>query len=298
MSTDGKYSPGLGTVQQTLFLPLAARAAETQRRRPAIRDPRAVEIVESVDVHSAYAGHWTGFIGVTRALIFDAWVRDFLREHPAGTVVDLGTGLNTRFERLDNGTCHWIDLDLPDTIGARRRFFADTERRRMVAASVLDADWHDVVAASPAPYFFVCEGVLVYLDPERVPDALRQVSARFPSSSLAFDTYSRWSLERQHKDAARHNMAARWAWSCDDPAALAASVGLELLATLPMTRPPASVRQELPPRYRARLRLFHPLLRRAFTLNLFRARGLGRLGHGPSRGCVPYARASRMKTAR
>ena len=46
-------------------------------------------------------------------------------------MVELGTGLNTRFERTDNGSVHWIDLDLPDTIEHRRRFFADTERRRM-----------------------------------------------------------------------------------------------------------------------------------------------------------------------
>jgi O-methyltransferase involved in polyketide biosynthesis len=48
--------------------------------------------------------------------------------------VELGTGLNTRFERVDNGTVHWIDLDLPDTIALRRRYFADTERRQMVGA--------------------------------------------------------------------------------------------------------------------------------------------------------------------
>jgi hypothetical protein len=32
-------------------------------------------------------------------------------------------------------------VDLPDKIELRRRFFADSGRRRMVAASVLDQDW-------------------------------------------------------------------------------------------------------------------------------------------------------------
>lgn len=49
-----------------------------------------------------------------RTVILDTWVRDFLAGHPAGTVVDIGTGLNSRFERVDNGQVHWIDLDLPD----------------------------------------------------------------------------------------------------------------------------------------------------------------------------------------
>lgn len=268
----GKSRPDLGDIQQTLFVPLTARAAETRRRHPVLRDPKAVEIVESVDIDAAYAERWGGFTMVTRTLIFDGWVRDFLREHPAGTVVELGTGLNTRFERVDNGTCHWVDLDLPDTIEMRRRFFADTGRRRMVAASVLDDDWHDVVARCPGPYFLVSEGVLVYLDEEEVKSSLRLTGSRFPFSLIAFDTYGQRMLEQQHQTASRRNMAARWAWSSDAPGAFGASAGLELLSSVPVTRPPATLRRELPLRYRALLRLAHPVLGTSFAVNLFRAR--------------------------
>ncbi len=67
-----------------------------------------------------------GAFFVMRSAILDAWVRAFLAGHPAGTVVEIGTGLNTRFERVDNGQSGWIDLDLPDVIELRRRFFADS----------------------------------------------------------------------------------------------------------------------------------------------------------------------------
>lgn len=267
-----KRRADLGDVQQTLFIPLTARAAETRRRHPVLRDPKAVEIVESVDVTPAYAANWGGFTLVTRTLIFDEWVRDFLRDSPGGTVVELGTGLNTRFERVDNGACHWIDLDLPDTIEVRRRFFADTDRRRMVAASVLDDDWHDVVAGCPGPYFFVSEGVLVYLEEGKVKASLTETGRRFPSSFISFDTYGRRTLEQQHRTARHRGIAALWAWSCDDPAAFGASAGLELLSTAAVTRPPSALRRELPLRYRALLRLADPVLGRAFALHLFRAR--------------------------
>ena len=39
----GKHQARLGTVQQTLFIPLAARAAETRRKHPVLRDPKAAE---------------------------------------------------------------------------------------------------------------------------------------------------------------------------------------------------------------------------------------------------------------
>ena len=145
-----RVKPELGAVQQTLFIPLAARARETRRRRPVLRDPKAAEILASVDFDTRkYGRGWGGSVTVLRTAIFDCWVSDFLTGHPGGTVVELGTGLNTRIERVGNGQAHWIDLDLPDTIELRRRFFADSARRQMVAASVLDQDWLSAVGDSP-----------------------------------------------------------------------------------------------------------------------------------------------------
>ena len=130
----------LGAVQQTLFIPLAARARAAQRRRPVLRDPKAVQIAGSVDIDARYGRGAFGSVTVLRTVILDTWVRAFLARNPAATVVELGTGLNSRFERVDNGLVHWFDLDLPDTIELRRTFFADSGRRRMVAVSALDED--------------------------------------------------------------------------------------------------------------------------------------------------------------
>jgi O-methyltransferase involved in polyketide biosynthesis len=123
-----KHQVRLGAVQETLFITLAARAAETQRKHPVLRDPKAVELLQSIDYDAAKYGRGAGgFVTVLRTAIIDFWVREFLAAHPAATVVELGTGLNARFERVDNGQMHWFDLDLPDTIELRRNFFADTD---------------------------------------------------------------------------------------------------------------------------------------------------------------------------
>jgi O-methyltransferase involved in polyketide biosynthesis len=263
---------GLGDVQRTLFITLSARAAESRRRHPVLRDPKAVEIVAAVDFDAVYQASWGGFLLLTRTLLFDEWVRDFLSEHPAGTVIELGTGLNTRFDRLDNGHCHWIDLDLPDAIEVRRRFFADTGRRQMVAASVLDEGWHGLVAGCPPPYFFVCEGVLPYLDEAGVRGSLTAIAGRFPGASITFDTYGKWSMRQQHLAARHRNIQALWKWACDDPRELE-SLGLRLLDSVRTTRPPAALRRRLPARYRLLLRLADPAVGNGFIISLFRAAG-------------------------
>lgn len=268
---EDKHQARLGAVQETLFVPLAARAAETRKKHPVVRDPRAAELVRSIDYDEAKYGRGAGgFAAVLRTAILDFWVRGFLAAHPAGTVVEIGTGLNTRFERVGNGQVHWFDLDLPDTIELRRKFFADTGRRQMLAASFLDENWLPAVARSRGPYFFVADGVLVYLPEDEVRAALARVAERFPGALVALDTYPKQTFDRQHKLAARKGMDARWAWACDDPRSLERS-GLEVMESATLTRPPRAMRGQLPARYRYLMPLAGPVLGKAMTVTLFRA---------------------------
>ncbi len=268
---EDKHQVRLGAVQETLFITLAARARETRRKHPVLRDPKAAEMVRSIDYDAAKYGRGAGgFVTVLRTAIIDFWVRSFLAAHPAATVVELGTGLNTRFERVDNGQVHWFDLDLPDTIDLRRTFFTDTGRRRMVAASVLDEDWLPVVTQSQGPYFFVAEGVLAYLPEDQAMAALARIAARFPGALIALDTYPKQTLDRQHQLAARKGIDALWAWSCDDPRSLE-RFGLEVRESATLTRPPRAMRGELPGRYRYLMPLANPLLSKAMAITLFRA---------------------------
>jgi O-methyltransferase involved in polyketide biosynthesis len=182
-----------------------------------------------------YARGWGGVVTVLRTVIFDGWVRAFLAEHPAGTVVELGTGLNTRFDRVDNGQVHWFAA----------------------------------VRESPGPYFFACEGVLTYLD--QAPEVISRIAAAFPDALLAFDTYDGEMMRRQHQRAEKTGLLARWAWSCDDPRSLE-SLGLEVLEAAAVSRPPIAVRAQLPGRFRYLLPLGRRVIGDMIVVTLFRTR--------------------------
>lgn len=141
----------------------------------------------------------------------------------------------------------------------------------MVAASVVDQTWPPVVAASPGPYFFVAEGVLTYLPEDQVTDALTRIVTGFPGAFAALDTYSQRTFDRQHRLAAKRNIRARWAWACDDPRSLE-RLGLGVVESCTITRPPATVRRQLPPRYRYLLPLADPLFSRVMRITLFQVR--------------------------
>ena len=209
----------LGPVQETLLIPLLGRAKETQRRRGLIDDARAVEIVGQLDYDFskwAKARSLTG--AVLRTRMFDEDVSAFLHANPDGTVVEIGCGLNTRFERLDNGRARWIELDLPDVIDLRREFFQDTDRRTMLATSVLDDGWLDEATAD-GPICFISEAVLIYLDAADGERVVERIARRFPEAWLVMDTAPQAIVDSQGRhDAMKHLSEDSWfRWGCDDP---------------------------------------------------------------------------------
>jgi O-methyltransferase involved in polyketide biosynthesis len=208
----------LGDVQETLLIPLYARALETRKPASLIGDEKAVEIVESLDYDFARFGRGPSMAGcVIRGAIFDEWVSRFLREHPGGTVVEIGAGLNTRYERLDNGSAHWVELDLPDSMALRRRFFSETERRVMVEGSVVSDAWVASVTSRPAPYFFVAEAVLPYLPENDVRTALATIAGVRGARSVAFDTAAARMVRTQDHHDTLKKVSGRMQWACDDP---------------------------------------------------------------------------------
>ncbi|MGA3016640.1 MAG: class I SAM-dependent methyltransferase [Bryobacteraceae bacterium] len=264
----------LSIVPETLLVPLYARAIERRRQHPILYDPKAVGMVESIDWDFQRFNQRPRVIAcMLRSAMFDEWVKGFLRGHPEGTVVDIGSGLNTRFERLDNGCLHWFDLDLPEVIELRRKFFTDTARRTTLAGSVLDADWMATVRQSPGPYFFVAEAVFIYLQEQEVKAALAQIAENFPCVNIAFDTTSRNAVNGANKDHARRKLAARFAWACDDPREIESwNIGLRLVESrTPVDVPePLKSRLSLPLRTSLRvLRKLFPNAMKAYKLNLF-----------------------------
>ncbi len=183
----------LTEVQSTLLMPLWARAMEHHRANPLLTDRKAVEIVESLDFD------FDTFVrkGVPqadyciRARVLDELVRDFIEQHPSGTVIEFGVGLDTRFDRLDNGTVTWIELDLPHVIELRERFFESSDRRHLLGGSLLESHWVTLIAPLiKGPTLFVAEGVLYFLSFAQVKELLGHLVSQFPKSTFLFDAQS------------------------------------------------------------------------------------------------------------
>ncbi|UFP94754.1 class I SAM-dependent methyltransferase [Gloeobacter morelensis] len=145
------------------------------------------------------------------------WVSAFLAGHPDGIVVEIGCGLNTRFERVDNGRVIWFDLDLPDAMALRERFFEPTDRRRFIAASALDPAWVEIVnSAGPRPVLFVTEAVLIHLNEVQVRQFFALVADHFAGALLVFDSMAPSAAKNQHRHEVMRYYKARFQWGIRD----------------------------------------------------------------------------------
>jgi O-methyltransferase involved in polyketide biosynthesis len=222
----------LPPVARTLLVPLTCRARESARPDALIHDPRAVELFTHLE------GGLDCLMGmsdldqtftVMRVRQFDSYARAFLTFNPQGLVVDIGCGLDTRFDRLDNGEMTWLGFDLPEVIDLRHRFLPDGERCRSLAHSMFDLTWLDTVAQMNKPIIFMAEGVFPYFTKAEIKPVVTTLAGRFHGGELVFDALSSFS-------ASLHNRAhpvlkktgTRINWGVDDPHELE-SWGLRLL---------------------------------------------------------------------
>jgi O-methyltransferase involved in polyketide biosynthesis len=211
-----KTAQQLSGVAETLLIPLWARAVETQRADGMIRDPYAVRILQELDYDfSRFSNGWKSQLGISvRTWLFDREVALYLERHPAGTVVLLGSGLDARSFRLDNGKANWIDIDLPDVIALRSSFFPAMIRHRMIAHSVLDLSWLDDVSHDVPP-LFVAEGLFMYLPEEGLRALMTAIADRFPGATILIEALSRQRAGLTHRTDLVSKLNATFVWGMD-----------------------------------------------------------------------------------
>lgn len=192
----------LGSVQKTLLLPLWGRAIETQKPNPLLVDKKAVFIINNIpydftviakNIHPLSCISW-----VARSIYFDKKIKKFIDIFSDATIVNIGCGLDTTFDRVDNGKIHWYDLDLPDTIELRKKFIPETERRQFISKSVFDTSWYDKIEKKNNVMLLIA-GVVYYFDESDIKRLFRDFHTFLPGVEIVFDYASKLGIKVSNK---------------------------------------------------------------------------------------------------
>jgi O-methyltransferase involved in polyketide biosynthesis len=215
----GTVDQDLSGVAETLLLPLYIRAMESQRPDALIKDDRAVALIKRLNPDSSWITRMrvdeedrAGL--VLRNREFDRYVRGFLVRCPEAVVVHIGCGLDSRFERVDNGTVEWYDLDLPEVVELRRKLIGgEGGRYHLLSCSVFDNAWLSTVSVHrQRPFLFLAEGVLMYFEEAQVKSLFLMLHDHFRGAELVCDAFSPYMVWLNNLRIARTKIGARYHW--------------------------------------------------------------------------------------
>lgn len=208
--------------QETLLVPLYAKAVESQQANPIFVDRKAQEILEHVDYDFARLKipRKTAITLCIRAHKIDAYTRDFLASHPRSVVIHLGCGLDSRCIRVHAGDVDWYDLDMPDVIDLRRTFYEETEIYHLIPSSVTDLSWIDRISAQGRPVLVIAEGLLMYLKEEEVKAVILTLKEAFPGCGFVFDAFSALTAKHAQNHPSMKKTGAEIQWGLDDATAI------------------------------------------------------------------------------
>ena len=179
-------------VAETLLIPLYMRAKESHRKDAILRDLQAEQLVESIEYdYSKFDGAKLSAIGcVVRGLYFDNAIRRFIATRKNPIVVNVGCGLDTRYQRIEeHDKAIFYEMDLPEVIDLRRDLLPEPAGDHYIAGSLLETQWMDDLRKKhpEGEFIIVIEGVLMYFYEKQVRQLLTRLANRFSGGEVWFD---------------------------------------------------------------------------------------------------------------
>ena len=212
------------TIQATMLGPLWARATYSQLYPDLLNDPKAAEIINKINYDFSevqkFLEEWRGLGLLVRARSFDNAIKKYIEKNPNSTVVNIGSGLDTTFSRVDNGKIKWYNLDLPDAIEFRKEYIPETSRSKCIPKSVFDYSWFDQVEFKiENGIFFFAGGFIYYFRENEVSALFRDMAKRFQGGEFIFDCISRLAMMIMNRRMKKSgNKALRLHLSIGNPA--------------------------------------------------------------------------------
>lgn len=234
----------MNDVNRTLYIPLYGKAL-VSRKGVILRDPTAERIwdAEGFELRGKARSRWLAYYMAMRSRVFDMWAQPQLeRTDGDALVLHIGCGLDSRALRVSHDGCAWYDIDLPDVIAERRRYFAEEEGYRMISGDARDPEaWLGELPDSGSAVVLL-EGITMYLTRGELVGLLSAIKRRYARVSLLMDCYTGLGARLSARGNPIRAVGNAQVYGLDDPRALAQEAGMELLAELDMT-PPELIRE-------------------------------------------------------
>lgn len=202
---------------KTLYIPLYGKAL-VSRKGIILRDEKAERIWEreQFPLKGKSRSKWLAYFLGMRAAVIDEWLSEKLAENPGSVVIHIGCGLDSRIGRVNAPYKKWYDVDLPEVIAVRRRYYEEGERYEMLGASAMESEWIlDIDGGENA--IVVMEGISMYLSEKAVAGIFDAIAEKFPKAEIIMDVYTGLAVKAIRYKNPIKDVGALASFGVDDP---------------------------------------------------------------------------------
>jgi O-methyltransferase involved in polyketide biosynthesis len=197
----------LSDVSQTAIYTLLCRVTQMETKNPDIDDPMAVLCLDNMislasEEDKKRILKWKKMVArigasdakfvAHRASTIDAIVNDYISKNPSCTVISLACGFDTRFWRIENSKCTYLELDLPEVIALKKEILKEHLSYELMGCSVLDTSWIDKVTLDGnSNFLLIAEGLFMYFPKLDATRLLQAIAQRFTRSQFVLSMVSK-----------------------------------------------------------------------------------------------------------
>lgn len=234
----------MNAVNQTLYIPLYGKAQVSKKGR-ILSDPKAEEIWEKEQfaLGRSAKSKWLTYFMAMRAKVFDDWTTRQIQSAPQTLVLHIGCGMDSRILRAGGDCAQWYDIDLPNVIAERKKYYSEDPHYRMIGADVSKTDWLGPLPGADRAVVLL-EGVSMYLHPHDVAKLFFALQNKFRKVHILMDAYTVLGAKASKYKNPIHTVGVARVYGIANPCAVLPSEGIAFTAEHCMT--PQELVDELP----------------------------------------------------
>ena len=204
-------------VNKTLYIPLYGKAY-VSKKGIILLDKKAEEIwdKEGFTLKGKSKSKWLAYYMGMRSAVFDTWTRKQMEACEDAVVIHIGCGMDSRVLRVDNNKHAWFDVDFPQVIAERKKYYAESDIYHMVASDARDAKCFEGIPGDKKA-IVVMEGVSMYMPHEELTQVLSNIKNHSKEVSLLMDCYTVFAAKMSKYKNPINDVGVTMVYGMDDP---------------------------------------------------------------------------------
>ncbi len=222
-------------VNKTLYIPLYGKAY-VSKKDIILKDVTAEEIweKEGFPLKGKAKSKWLAYSMGMRSAVFDGWLKRYMEQYPEAAVLHIGCGMDSRIYRVGAGKHQWYDVDFPEVIEERKRYYEEGENYHMIASDARNPMLlQDVPKGGQA--IILLEGISMYLTPEELNGLFKTLAGHFEMAYLLMDCYTVMAAKASKYKNPINEVGVTTVYGVDDGNVPAENTGFTMIKEWDMT---------------------------------------------------------------